>query len=227
MSVSLVRTRTYRTYRKELQEHAILAITELKFEDSIGAHLSDCRQPSGLKKLPETRNEYRGSRGGRACELRQVTTKSGINNKLLLIVGFRKLEKKNFGRKVVYIRESKSHQAFLELMCNDLVQQLEGTVNGSHIALTFTSNEENLCFILNYSLRAKIHKLEKLRLYTTSSRHKAIPSWGMEGHADIIWVPRDFELHELKCRVAGNVQGKSYSEIRYPTLGVSDGHQTD
>jgi hypothetical protein len=156
-----VEIRKYRTYSKELQEHAVLAIAELKFENSIGAHLSNCRQPSGLEKLPEARNEYRRSRGSCTCELRQVATESSINNKLLLVVGFRKLEEKDFGRKVVYIGESKSHQALLELMCNDLVRQLEGAVNSFQAALTFTSNEENLCFILKYSLQAKIHKLEK------------------------------------------------------------------
>jgi hypothetical protein len=129
-----------------------LAIAELKLKYSIGAYLSDCRQPSGLEKLPEARNEYGRGRSGCACELCQMTTESGIDNKLLLIVGFRKLEEKNFGRKVVYIGESKSHQALLELMCNDLMRQLEEGMSNFHITLTFTSNEENLCFILKYSL---------------------------------------------------------------------------
>lgn len=57
-----------------------------------------------------------------------MTTKSSINDKLLLVVGFRKLEKEDFGGKVVYVGESKSHQAFLELMCDNLIRQLERTV---------------------------------------------------------------------------------------------------
>jgi hypothetical protein len=49
-----------------------------------------------------------------------VAAESRVDNKLLFVVWFRKLEQENLGRKVVYVGESKSHQAFLELMGNDL-----------------------------------------------------------------------------------------------------------
>jgi len=49
-----------------------------------------------------------------------VAAEARVDDKLLFVVWFRKLEQENLGRKVVYVGASKSHQPFLELMRNDL-----------------------------------------------------------------------------------------------------------
>jgi hypothetical protein len=64
------------TYRKELQEHSILAIAKLKFENSVGPHLRNSRQSSGLEIFAKP--GYKGGRrgGSRSGKVSQVAAKS-------------------------------------------------------------------------------------------------------------------------------------------------------
>ena len=93
-------------YRKEFQEEPILAITELKFEDSISPDLRNRRQPPGLEELAKPRNERRRGRSSRTCKLSQMTSEAGIDNELLLVIRFCKFEEEDFGGEVVYVGES-------------------------------------------------------------------------------------------------------------------------
>jgi hypothetical protein len=109
-----------RSYREELKEQAILSITELELKNPVCANLGNRRYPPGFEQLSQASNKGRGSRSGRPGEVGEMASKSGIDQQLLLVVGFCKLEEQDFGGQVKDIGQSQSHQALLELMGDDL-----------------------------------------------------------------------------------------------------------
>lgn len=94
------------TYRKELQEHSILAIAKLEFEDSVGSHLCNCRQSSGLEIFAKPSHKGRWSGGSRSGKVGQVAAKSIFYQQLLLVIWLGEFEEQNLGGQVVDVCES-------------------------------------------------------------------------------------------------------------------------
>lgn len=78
-------------YRKKLQEHSILAIAKLEFENSVGSHLCNRRQSSGLEIFAKPSYKGRWSGGSRSGKVGQVAAKSIFYEQLLLVIWFGEL----------------------------------------------------------------------------------------------------------------------------------------
>jgi hypothetical protein len=106
-----------------------------------------------------------------------VTAEAGVDDQLLLVIRLRELEEKDLGREIVDVGESQSHQALLELVCNDLWATVRRMVPSGrlNIALTLTSKEENLCFILIYTSQGKGYTSHRgSKISTSSSQQPSI-----------------------------------------------------
>lgn len=143
------------SYRKEFQEKAILSITELKLEYSIGSDLADRGQSSGFQNLSESCDKSRGHASGGPREIGSVASETNIDEELLLHVGFRKLEQYNFRGKVVDVGYTERGKTLVELVSDDLDTVKTHFCRVSMEAqrhCTFTSRDEKRCFILALSV---------------------------------------------------------------------------
>ena len=77
-----------------------------------------------------------------------MASKSRVNDYLLLVFGLRELDEEDLRGEVVDVRDSKSHERFRELVSYDLALLVKRSNPIDNSKLTFTSKEENLCFML-------------------------------------------------------------------------------
>jgi hypothetical protein len=107
-------------YREELEKQSVLPIAELELENAIGADLRHRCHPPRLQVFSKSGDE-RGGRGGSSpTKLGQMSAESGVDDKLLLVVGLCEFEEQNLGGEVVDVRDAESSQALLKLVRDDL-----------------------------------------------------------------------------------------------------------
>lgn len=97
-----------------------MPIAELELQNAIGANLRHRCHPPRLQELSKPGDECGGRGGSSPAKLGQMGAKSGIDDKLLLIVGLCEFEEQDLGGEVVDVGDAEGSQALLELVRDDL-----------------------------------------------------------------------------------------------------------
>lgn len=88
-----------------------------------------------------------------------------VDEQLLLVFRFSKLEQQDLGGEVVDVGQSQGHQALVKLVCDDLARVSDSPrqrpMPGEGALVTLTSKEENLCFMLEYGACTRFAMIQR------------------------------------------------------------------
>lgn len=68
-----------------------------------------------------------------------MAAEAGVDDQLLLVIRLRELEEEDLGREVVDVGESQSHQALLELVCDDLLATVRRMIPRGRLSIALHS----------------------------------------------------------------------------------------
>lgn len=86
-----------------------------------------------------------------------MTAKAGLDDQLLAMIGFGELDEEDAGGEVVDIGYAERDETVGELVGNDLVVVLVMlSFSSRRIGCTLMSKDENLCFMLDHSMREDV-----------------------------------------------------------------------